>query len=156
MSADSDTCPFCGCEFAIGATACPACDLPFLPAEEPARIGSVAVGVALKPEFAVGSLRRVTIAANQAEAEMVEQMLRSQGIPCVVRSAARPNLPDYISPGRRDILVPEGGLAAARDLLMIDDPSAEAPFAPPFALGALILAALGFISLAIAAFVAFT
>lgn len=114
----TDTCPFCGCEFEVGASACPSCDLPLLTGE-PARVGAVATSVAPKREFAVGELRCVTVASNQAEADMLEGLLRSEGIPCIVRRSLGSDVPDFLAAGRRDILVPEGGLAAARDLLML-------------------------------------
>lgn len=119
------TCPFCGCEFEVGASACPSCDLPLFTGE-PAHVGAVATSVAPRREFAVGELRCVTVAANQAEAEMLEGLLRSEGIPCIVRRSFGSDVPDFLAAGRRDILVPEGGLAAARDLLRL---SAELPVA---------------------------
>ncbi|MFY9489215.1 MAG: DUF2007 domain-containing protein [Solirubrobacterales bacterium] len=145
MSSDSDTCPFCGFEYEIGASSCPACDLPLLEASEPARVGgSVAVvSAAPRPEYAVGSLRRVTVTSNQAEADMIESLLRSEGIPCIVRRTGGQDVPDFLAAGRRDILVPEGGFATARALLLMDD-SDPVPAGPsPITLGAAVLACAG-------------
>jgi hypothetical protein len=130
-----NTCPFCGVEFEHGASACPSCDLPLLTADEIAtanlraaatdsesiaRVGMLAVADRRpRPEYTIGDLRRVVVATNQAEADMLEDMLRSEGIPCVVRRASRADLPDFGASGQREILVPEGGLSAARDLLLI-------------------------------------
>lgn len=122
MRDDGCTCPFCGAEFELGASACPSCDLPLLTedVEAPSSGRGVTVTAAPRPEFATGSLRRVAIASNQAEAEMVESLLRSEGIPCIVQRNPGADVPDFLAAGRRDILVPEGGLAAARDLLRIE------------------------------------
>lgn len=144
-NAPTDTCPFCGCEYEAGASACPSCDLPLFTGE-PAHVGAVATSVAPRREFAVGELRCVTVAANQAEAEMLEGLLRSEGIPCIVRRSFGSDVPDFLAAGRRDILVPEGGLAAARDLLML---SPEPP--PPHQQSPLGLALAVFVGLLLVA-----
>lgn len=133
MRDDGCTCPFCGAEFELGASACPSCDLPLLTEDDevPSGRGAITVTAAPRPEFATGSLRRVAIASNQAEAEMVESLLRSEGIPCIVQRSPGADVPDFLAAGRRDILVPEGGLAAARDLLRIEVGDAPAGDASP-------------------------
>ncbi|MGH2906060.1 MAG: putative signal transducing protein [Solirubrobacterales bacterium] len=161
ISADN-TCPFCGVEFEYGASACPSCDLPLLSADDIASANlsaekferSVGVGMLAvadrrpRPEYAIGNLRRVVVAMNLAEADMLEHMLRSEGIPCVVRRASRADLPDFGASGQREILVPEGGLAAARALLRIEPsrPVERAPSALTFAALAVISCALAVIA----------
>jgi hypothetical protein len=52
---------------------------------------------------------------------MLEDMLRAEGVPCIVRLiGAEP----YIN-GRREVLVPQFALASARELLRIEEPPAE-------------------------------
>lgn len=140
-SESTGTCPFCGCEFEIGTSACPSCDLPLFTGE-PARVGAVATSVAPRREFAVGDLRCVTVASNQAEADMLESLLRSEGIPCIVRRSFGSDVPDFLAAGRRDILVPEGGLAAARDLLQLPADAAEPSGASPMSLAIAVLVGL--------------
>jgi hypothetical protein len=60
-------------------------------------------------------LRKVAWAHNQAEAELIQGLLREQGIPSVERRA--PDVPDFLAAGPRDILVPEPAAERARELL---------------------------------------
>lgn len=153
MREECDTCPYCGCEFELGASACPSCDLPLLTGDiaAPATRGAVVV-TAARPEFATGGLRRVAIASNQAEAEMVESLLRSEGIPCIVQRSPGADVPDFLAAGRRDILVPESGLAAARDLLRIEvsETSANDAAPSPLMLAIAVLAGVLMVALCIA------
>jgi Putative prokaryotic signal transducing protein len=144
-------CPFCGCELEIGASACPSCDLPLL-TSEPAPVGALAVRAPLR-EFATGDLRRVAVAANQVEADMLEGLLRSEGIPCLVRRSFGSDVPDFLAAGRRDILVPEGGLAAARSLLQLPPSTRELPSPPPLALAVAVFAGLLFVAACVAAII---
>lgn len=107
---------------------------------------------AARPEFATGGLRRVAIASNQAEAEMVESLLRSEGIPCIVQRSPGADVPDFLAAGRRDILVPESGLAAARDLLRIEvsETSADDGAPSPLMLAIAVLAGVLMVALCIA------
>lgn len=144
-------CPFCGCEFELGASACPSCDLPLL-TSEPASVGALTVS-APRREFATGDLRRVAVAANQVEADMLESLLRSEGIPCLVRRSAGADVPDFLAAGRRDIMVPEGGLAAARSLLQLPASTRELPTPSPLALAVAVLAGLLFVAACVAAII---
>jgi hypothetical protein len=144
-------CPFCGSEFELGASACPSCDLPLL-TTEPAHVGALAVR-APRREFASGELRCVAVAANQVEADMLESLLRSEGIPCLVRRSFGADVPDFLAAGRRDILVPEGGLAAARNLLQLPASSRDLPAPSPLALALAVLAGLLFVAACVAAIV---
>lgn len=142
-------CPFCGNKFQPGASACPTCDLPLL--VEHARVGAVTAS-APRSEFGSGDLRRVAVAANQAEAEMLEGLLRSEGIPCVVRRSFGSDVPDFLAAGRRDILVPAGGFAAARSLLQLPE-TTDLPSPSPWAVAAAVLGGLVFIVACVAAIV---
>ena len=91
------------------------------------------------------AMRCVVVAINQAEADMLEDMLRAEGIPCLVRVVGRQA--DFVGPSRRELLVPESALRAARDLLRIeqpvDQPQAASPTTLAFAvLGGLLIAAV--------------
>ena len=48
----------------------------------------------------------VFFAANQAEAEMIEGILASEGIPCLIQRTGSADVPDFLAAGRRQILVP--------------------------------------------------
>ena len=60
-------------------------------------------------------LRKIAWAPNQAEAELIQGLLREQGIPSVERRA--PDVPDFLAAGPRDIYVPESAAERARELL---------------------------------------
>jgi pimeloyl-ACP methyl ester carboxylesterase len=88
----------------------------------------------IKPEFARGPLVRVAGGRNQAEAELIQNLLLEEGIPSMFKRSAAFDVPDMLAAGERDVLVPESGAEAARDLLVEADlmPSASAePMARP-------------------------
>lgn len=77
-----------------------------------------------------GELVRVAWARNQAEAELIEGILRSEGIPSLARRQRGFDVPDFMAGGPRDILVPASGVEAAREVLGEQDAPGE-PSAPP-------------------------
>ncbi len=88
----------------------------------------------IKPQLAEGSLVRVAGARNQAEAEFIQGMLLEEGIPSMLKRSAGFDVPDFLAAGPRDVLVPETGLEAAREVLLqaeiIDGKSPTAVVAP--------------------------
>ena len=72
---------------------------------------------------------RVAGGRNQAEAELIQNLLLEEGIPSVVRRSAGFDVPDYLAGGPRDVLVAESAVQAARDMLL------EADLAPQQATG---------------------
>ena len=56
-------------------------------------------------------------AQNQPEAELVQGLLLEAGIPSLARRSGGFDVPDFLAAGPRDVLVPRGGEAAARELL---------------------------------------
>lgn len=91
-----------------------------------------------------GKLRCVVVALNQAEAEMLCDMLRGEGVRCMIRS---PELQSYGQTSLRcDVMVAEEDLQQARELLRIEQPTALPEQKAPhlFALGLM----LGFVLLA--------
>jgi hypothetical protein len=87
------------------------------PLEEPA---SDAHGRARKidPRYTEGRLVRVAGGRNQAEAELIQGLLLEEGVPSVHRRTAGFDVPDFLAAGPRDILVPESGAEAAREVLL--------------------------------------
>jgi hypothetical protein len=75
----------------------------------------------IKPQYAQGALARVAWARNQAEAELIEGMLLEEGIPSLLRRPAGFDVPDFMAAGPRDVLVPQSGLEAAREVLLQTD-----------------------------------
>lgn len=56
-------------------------------------------------------------ATNQSEAEMIESILRDEGIPCMIQRVRGFDVPDFLAAGPRNILVPAAAEEKARRLL---------------------------------------
>lgn len=168
-----NSCPFCGAEFETGAHRCPSCDLPLLgadgshpPQERPAPFdgatifdeSQAAVGVDLVDNPEVGpplatrspgtAMRCAVVAMNQAEADMLCQMLRAQGILSVVRT---PDLHSYGGASLRcEVLVPESQVAEARRLLHVERTQTPTVAGPTPAAVFILLAGITLVALTIA------
>jgi hypothetical protein len=70
------------------------------------------------PRYVEGDLVRVVQAMNQAEAEFVQALLREEGIPSMLRRTRGFDVPDMLAAGPRDVMVPQTGHAAAREVLL--------------------------------------
>jgi hypothetical protein len=79
----------------------------------------------IDPRYTEGELVRVAGGRNQAEAELIQGMLLEEGVPSILRRTAGFDVPDFLAAGPRDVLVPEAGVEAARELLH------EASMGPP-------------------------
>lgn len=62
-------------------------------------------------------LVKVGYARNLPEAEMLQGLLRGEGIESMVRRSGGADVPDYLAAGGRDVLVPERDAERARELL---------------------------------------
>ncbi len=71
----------------------------------------------IKPQYSEGRLVKVAYAKNQPEAELVQGLLLEEGIPSMTRRAPGFDVPDFLAAGPRDILVPESGWEAAKEVL---------------------------------------
>jgi hypothetical protein len=112
------------------------------PLEEPL---SEAHGRARKinPAYTEGELVRVAGGRNQAEAELIQNMLLEEGVPSMLRRTAGFDVPDFLAAGPRDVLVPEAGAETARELLMEADLAPPAPTERPGPRPLLLLAVIG-------------
>jgi hypothetical protein len=72
----------------------------------------------IKPQLAEGELVKVVGARNQAEAEFIQGLLLEEGVPSILRRSAGFDVPDFLAAGPRDVLVPESGASAAREVLL--------------------------------------
>jgi hypothetical protein len=75
----------------------------------------------IDPEYTRGELIRVAGGRNQAEAELIQNLLLEEGIPSIVRRTAGFDVPDYLAGGPRDVLVAESAVQAAREMLLEAD-----------------------------------
>jgi hypothetical protein len=96
----------------------------------------------INPVYTEGELVRVAGGRNQAEAELIQGLLLEEGVPSILRRTAGFDVPDYLAAGPRDVLVPQAGAEAAREVLLQNDlapRTAERPSRPnPVLLGATI------------------
>jgi Putative prokaryotic signal transducing protein len=94
----------------------------------------------IDPRYTEGDLVRVAGGRNQSEAELIQNLLLEEGIPSMLRRTAGFDVPDYLAAGPRDVLVPEAGVEAAREVLQVAElaPSGTAPRPNPLKLFAAI------------------
>ena len=71
----------------------------------------------VNPAYSQGEPVRVAFTQNQAEADLVQNILLEEGIPSMAKRTRGFDVPDFLAAGPRDVLVPESGAAAARDVL---------------------------------------
>lgn len=60
---------------------------------------------------------KVAWAAHQAEAELIENILREEGIPCLIKRNRGFDVPDFLAAGARDVFVPASAAEQAKELL---------------------------------------
>src|SRR2546423_6915963 len=118
-------CPRCARRYGLDERFCAHCGMPLVyagatTAEEPeSRAHERARKV--RPELTRGELVRVAFARNQAEAELIQNLLLEEGVPSVARRSAGFDVPDFLAAGPRDVLVAESGAEAARAALHESD-----------------------------------
>jgi hypothetical protein len=112
-------CPRCGAEHPLEERFCARCGFPLV----------YAGYEKIDPEYTRGELIRVAGGRNQAEAELIQNLLLEEGIPSIVRRTAGFDVPDYLAGGPRDVLVAESAVRAARQMLLEADlaPREHAP-----------------------------
>jgi hypothetical protein len=101
-------CPRCGTEHPLDERFCSQCGFPLV----------YAGYEKINPEYTRGELVRVAGGRNQAEAELIQNLLLEEGIPSIVRRTAGFDVPDYLAGGPRDVLVAESAVQAAREMLL--------------------------------------
>ncbi len=127
-------CPRCGAEHPLDERFCSRCGFPLV----------YAGYENIDPEYTRGELVRVAGGRNQAEAELIQNLLLEEGIPSIVRRTAGFDVPDYLAGGPRDVLVADSAVQAAREMLLVADlaPQASEPQAPksPLVTAAIVVA----------------
>jgi hypothetical protein len=121
LSAPELSCPSCGRAQTDGGAFCAGCGMPLVEPGEPLEAPlSDAHERARKinPAYTEGRLVRVAGGRNQAEAELIQNLLLEEGVPSVLRRTAGFDVPDFLAAGPRDVMVPLAGAEAARDVLL--------------------------------------
>jgi len=135
-------CPSCGERYPPEERFCPACQIPLV--RDDAVAGSAPVSERrewarkIKPQLAEGQLVRVAGARNQAEAEFIQGLLLEEGVPSMLKRSAGFDVPDFLAAGPRDVLVPQSGLATAREVLLQAELIGEQQHGPPVRAGRLL------------------
>jgi Putative prokaryotic signal transducing protein len=115
-------CPRCATRYPLEERFCARCGMPLTYAGEVGTEQPVSErqerARKIKPQYARGELRRVVTARQQAEAEWIQMLLLEEGIPSTLRRTAGFDVPEMLAAGPRDVLVPDSGLEAARELLL--------------------------------------
>jgi uncharacterized protein YbaR (Trm112 family) len=115
-------CPTCSGSYPLEERFCPRCRMPLvysnaLQASTPITEQHERARK-IKPQYSEGEPVRVASARNQPEAEFIQGMLLEEGVPSMLRRSAGFDVPDFLAAGPRDILVPQSGAQAARDVLL--------------------------------------
>jgi len=113
-------CPRCGTEHPLDERFCSECGFPLV----------YAGYEKIDPEYTRGELVRVAGGRNQAEAELIQNLLLEEGIPSMVRRTAGFDVPDYLAGGPRDVLVAGSAVQAAREMLLEADLAPREPVDP--------------------------
>jgi hypothetical protein len=109
----------------------------------------------VRPELTRGPLVRIAGGRNQAEAELIQNLLIEEGVPSVVRRSAGFDVPDFLAAGPRDVLVPESGAEIARAALSAEGiPGAPLPGGGPTRTQVLGIAAALFLAAFVTALIA--
>jgi hypothetical protein len=137
-------CPSCATAHPLSERFCGRCGMPLVyggaRGEEPVSERH-ARARKIRPEYSRGPLLRAGGARNQAEAELIQGMLLQEGIPSLLKRTRGFDVPDFLAAGPRDVLVPESGLAVARELLAVEGAETQpAPRPAPLRLLAALLA----------------
>jgi hypothetical protein len=122
------SCPRCAETFPLSERFCPTCNMPLVYSGgggEAPITESHERARKVKPQYARGEPVKVGFARNQAEAEMLQGMLLEEGIPSMAKRTRGFDVPDYLAGGPRDILVPQTGAEAARNVLQSTELESE-------------------------------
>ena len=114
-------CPKCARPYSLDERFCPVCDMPLVyagRAEHAPLSDAQERARKVKRQYTEGELVRVAGGRNQAEAELIQNMLLEEGIPSILRRTRGFDVPDFLAAGPRDVMVAEAAFEPARRLLV--------------------------------------
>jgi hypothetical protein len=130
-------CPACGRAHTDEARFCVDCGVPLVAEGGPAEADVTEQQARMrkiKPQYSEGDLVRVAIGRQQPEAELIQNLLLEEGVPSTLRRTRGFDVPEMLAAGPRDVLVPQSGAEAAREVLLqaelTDRPSSGGPVPP--------------------------
>jgi hypothetical protein len=136
-------CPSCALRYGLDERFCASCGMPLVHVgsdvgEAPPRSEAHERARKINPIYTEGELVRVAGGRNQSEAELIQGLLIEEGVPSMLRRSGGFDVPDFLAAGPRDVLVPEAGAEAAREVLLQADlapaPSSARPAPRPLGL----------------------
>ncbi len=83
----------------------------------------------VKRQYSEGSLVTVAVSRNEAEADLIQNLLLEEGVPSTVRRPSGLDLPAMAGP--RTVLVPASGADAAKEILRFDERPRRISRQPP-------------------------
>jgi hypothetical protein len=117
-------CPSCGRAHVDEARFCRDCGVPLVVEGGPAEADVTERQERMrkiKPQYSEGDLVRVAVGRQQPEAELIQNILLEEGVPSTLRRTRGFDVPEMLAAGPRDILVPQSGAEAAREVLLQAD-----------------------------------
>lgn len=142
-------CPTCERRYPAQERFCERCGMPLVqegaPVEEAPASDAHGRARKIRPEYTRGELVRVAGGRNQAEAELIQNLLLEEGIPSTLRRTAGFDVPDFLAAGPRDVMVAASAFEPARGTLLeaeLVDPRATETAAPTARQAAVVLAAI--------------
>ena len=118
-------CPRCALRYGLDERFCASCGMPLVhvgaDAADPPVSEAQERARKINPMYTEGELVRVAGGRNQSEAELIQGLLIEEGVPSLLRRSGGFDVPDFLAAGPRDVLVPEAGAEAAREVLLQAD-----------------------------------
>ena len=114
-------CPGCGRVHPDDERFCAGCGLPLVAEGGPAEAEVTEHQARMRkihPQYAEGELVRVAVGRQQPEAELIQNILLEEGVPSTLRRTRGFDVPEMLAAGPRDVLVPQSGEEAAREVLL--------------------------------------
>ena len=113
-------CPSCGLEHGDDERFCGRCGVPLVVAGGPAEAELDERGERarkIKRQYSEGPLMWAATTRNQAEAELIQNLLLENGVPSTLRRTRGFDVPEMMAAGPRDVMVPSSGVETAREVL---------------------------------------
>ena len=131
-------CPRCALRYPLDERFCAECGMPLtyageVDAEQPATERAASARARSSRSTRAATCAAWRPARQQPEAEFIQMLLLEEGVPSTLRRTAGFDVPDMLAAGPRDVLVPESGLEAARDVLL--EATSRSPAWPPAPVG---------------------
>ena len=113
-------CPSCGLSHGDDERFCSRCGVPLVVAGGPVEAVVDERGERarkIKRQYSEGPLVWAATTRNQAEAELIQNLLLENGVPSTLRRTRGFDVPEMMAAGPRDVMVPTSGAETAREVL---------------------------------------